>query len=139
MGWLEHAITDVSFVVGVLTWWAGPSRLPMNFPPALEEVLREKWQVGNSKHLQSHWLVLSLISDMGRPVCPPFYQCLVLLEVVSCGAAEGIVMSPNPVVAVRSLALSFFPKQQSICCQLLHIPAFHGCQAKPPLLNVWSI
>lgn len=125
-------MTDVSFVVGVLTWWARPSRLPMNFPPALEEVFGEKWHVGNSKHLQSHWLVLSLILVMGRPVCPPFYQPLVLLEVVSCGAAEGIVMSQNPVVAVRSPALSFFQNNRASAANYFTFLLFMDAKPSPP-------
>lgn len=28
----------------------------------------------------------------------------------------------------------FLPKQWNICCQLLHIPGYHGCQAPPPPL-----
>lgn len=38
----------------------------------------------------------------------------------------------SPALLWLPKALLFFPKQQNICCQLLHIPGFHGCQAKPP-------
>lgn len=87
--------------------------------------------VGDAKHQQLQRLVLSLISVTGRPVCPPFYQPVVVLELVSRRAAEGIFDVTSPVVVAQSLTF-FFPKQQNICCQLFHIPGFHGCQAKPP-------
>lgn len=51
--------------------------------------------VGDGKHLRSHQQVLSLISFfLGRPVCPPFYQPGVVLEVASHRAVEGILVSP---------------------------------------------
>lgn len=74
--------------------------------------------VGNGKHLRSHQQVLSLISFfLGRPVCPPFYQPGVVLEVASHRAVEGILVSPAQ--HKPYFFLFFFPKQQSICCQLL--------------------
>lgn len=82
----------------------------MNLPPASEEVFWKKsWHVGDSKHLQFHRLVLSLISATGRPVCPPFYQPVVVLEVVSRRAAEGIFVSPTSLLLPEALLL-FFPQ-----------------------------
>lgn len=64
--------------------------------------------VGDAKHHQFQRLVLSLISVMGRPVCPPFYQPVVVLELVSRRAAEGIFDVTSPVVVAQSL--TFFPQ-----------------------------
>lgn len=43
------------------------------------------------------------------------------------------LMSAAPLWFAQSLTFFFIflPKQWNICCQLLHIPGYHGCQAPP--------
>lgn len=44
-------------------------------------------------------------------------------------SGRGHIDVTNPMLLPKA-SLFFFPKQQSICCQLLHIPGCHGCHVE---------
>lgn len=89
------------------------------------------------------FLVAQFVLHLGSlflfPLYFLFFSSLRVLEVTSRRAAEGISVSPSPVVAASPQPYSIFPKQHSICCQLFPHSWSLWMPSQAPVLNVWKI
>lgn len=88
--------------------------------------MRKNLYVVDANHQQFQRLVPSLISVTGCPVCPPFYQPVVVLELVSWRAAEGIFDVSSPVVVAQSCTFFFSKTTEHL---LPSTP--HSCKPSP--------